>query len=105
LRSGEKRLDPRQHIQVGHSDLPLEAAGEAAITTVINDPVAVATATLIFQAPDQAIGHAYRVRKAKRGTGWMPLRAVASFPGRLAAPSFEHHLGAFQLGGQYLLGR
>jgi hypothetical protein len=52
LPCGEERLDPRQHIQVGHSDLPLEAAGEAAITTVINDPVAVATAALIVQVPD-----------------------------------------------------
>jgi hypothetical protein len=51
MRSGEERHDPRQHIQVEHSDLPLEAAGEAAITTVINDPVAVATAALIFPAP------------------------------------------------------
>jgi hypothetical protein len=51
LRSGEKRHDLRQHIQVGHRDSPLEAAGEAAITTVIDDLVAVATAALIIQAP------------------------------------------------------
>ena len=53
MRSGEERHDPRQHIQVEHSDLPLEAAGEAAITTVINDPVAVAMVALIFQAPNR----------------------------------------------------
>jgi hypothetical protein len=34
VRSGEKRLDRREHLQAGHSDFSLEAAGEAAITTV-----------------------------------------------------------------------
>ena len=51
MRSGEKRHDPRQHTQVGHRDPPLEAAGEAVITTVIDDLVAVATAALIIPAP------------------------------------------------------